>query len=128
MVIRRCYKYNDLKQILKEAYRILKKGGIIAHSESYSIPKNKAQELYMKTDILSYHTKWWDIREIRKLMKEIGFKKINTKLIDFNLKISPKISIPLIREWQRLEYSFTKRKEAIKNIGLNPFYTLIKTK
>jgi len=114
-------KYSDLRRIMKESYRILKKGGIVAHSESYSIPKSKAQELYMKADILAYHTRWWSVKEIREIMKAIGFRKITTKLINFNLKIDPRISIPLIREWQKLEYSFTKSKTFIKNPKLESF-------
>jgi ubiquinone/menaquinone biosynthesis C-methylase UbiE len=114
-------KYNDLKQTLKECYRILKKGGIVAHSESYSIPKNKAQELYMRADVLAWHTRWWSVNEIKELMRSIGFRKIKIKLIDFDLKINPKISIPLIREWQKLEYSFTKKESAIKNVKLESF-------
>ena len=97
-------KYNDLKKIVKESYRILKKGGIAAHSESYPIPKSKAQKLYMKADMLAFHTKWWSVKEIREIMRAIGFRKITTKLINFNLKIDPRISIPLIK----LESSFTK--------------------
>lgn len=75
----------------------------------------------MKADILAFHTKWWDIKKVSRLMKEVGFKKIKVKLINFNLRIDPKISISLIREWQKLEYSFTKRKEVLENIKLNYF-------
>jgi len=54
-------------------------------------------------------------------MQEIGFRKIHIKLIDFKIKISPEISIPLIREWQKLEYSFTGKKQAIVNPKLDSF-------
>jgi ubiquinone/menaquinone biosynthesis C-methylase UbiE len=114
-------KYSELKQIIKENYRILKKGGIVAHSESYPIPKSKAQELYMKTDILAYRTRWWNPNKIKKIMREIGFRKIRIQLINFKIKIDPKISIPLIREWQKLEYSFTGKKQAIINPKLDSF-------
>jgi len=114
-------KYSELKQLIKENYRILNRGGIVAHSENYPIPKSKAQELYMKTDILTYHTRWWGTNKIKKIMQEVGFRKIRIKLIDFKIKISPEISIPLIREWQKLEYSFTGKKQAIVNPKLDSF-------
>jgi hypothetical protein len=39
-----------------------------------------------------------------------------------NLKIDPKISIPLIREWQKIESS-DKKKAFIKNPKLESFLT-----
>jgi len=114
-------KYKDVKQIVKESYRILKKGGLVVHSESYPVPKNKAQWLYMKSDTLAFHTRWWDPKKIEKIIKKVGFKKISTKFLNFKIKIAPEISIPLIREWQKLEYSFTGRKQAIFNPKLESF-------
>ena len=117
-------KHEDIRQIIKESYRILKKGGIAAHSESYPIPTNKAQWLYMKTDMLAFHTRWWDPNKIKKIMRKVRFRKISTELIDFKIRISPKISIPLIREWQRREYSFTKKKSVIENARLESFLNI----
>jgi|GEM_PF-7011502 precorrin-6B methylase 2 len=114
-------KHKDIRQIIKENYRILKKGSLVVHSESYPVCKNKAQWLYMKSDILVFHTRWWDPKKIEKIMKRVGFKKITTKFLNFKIKIAPEISIPLVREWQKLEYSFTGRKQAIFNPKLDSF-------
>ena len=92
-------KHEDVKQIIKENYRILKKGGLVVHSESSPVCKNKAQWLYMKSDMLAFHTRWWNPKKIEKIIKKVGFKKISTKFLNFKIKIAPEISIPLIREW-----------------------------
>jgi ubiquinone/menaquinone biosynthesis C-methylase UbiE len=114
-------KHEDVKQIIKENYRILKKGGLVVHSESSPVCKNKAQWLYMKSDMLAFRTRWWDPKKIEKIMKRIGFRKITMEFIDFKIRIIPKISIPLVREWQKLEYSFTGKKQAIFNPKLESF-------
>jgi len=113
-------KHEDVKQIIKENYRILKKGGLVVHSESSPVCKNKAQWLYMKSDMLAFHTRWWDPKKIEQIMKRVGFRKITMEFIDFKIRIVPKISIPLVREWQKLE-SFTGRKQAIFNPKLESF-------
>jgi len=83
-------KHKDIRQIIKENYRILKKGGLVVHSESYPVCKNKAQWLYMKSDILAFHTRWWDPKKIEQIMKRIRFRKITMEFIDFKIRIAQK--------------------------------------
>lgn len=104
-------KAKDLRKMFLEFYRVLKRGGKMAHSESYPHPKNKAQELYMKADTFIMNTKWWDPKDYKRLMKIIGFKNIKIKLLEFDIKVKPVTAFNLFHFWERTFTSFIPKEK-----------------
>lgn len=102
-------KRNDVINILKECFRILRAGGLMVHSESDPRTENIAKELYKKADTFIMDTKWWNPLSVRKMALKTGFKNITIKHINFKIKLTPKAAINLFFDWERMFPTFVSK-------------------
>lgn len=89
---------NKPENLIKEAYRILKKDGLLIITTPSKLSKPILEFLSFKLGLIGYehikeHKHYFDRAELRTLLKNIGFKDIQTSSFEFgmnNLAIAKK--------------------------------------
>jgi ubiquinone/menaquinone biosynthesis C-methylase UbiE len=110
-----------LKRALREFYRILKTGGKMAHGELSPIQENEAQRLLIRANAHSIKTlqpkpKWFSpfSDEVAALMHKIGFKDINVKYFETNVKMGYKEAVTYLKKWVKQDFIKTHQKQLRK--------------
>jgi ubiquinone/menaquinone biosynthesis C-methylase UbiE len=100
-----------LEKALQEFYRILRRGGMMAHGELNPIPENEAQRLLIRADAYSIETlrpkpKWFSpfSDEVAALMHKIGFKDITVKYFETDIKMGYKEAVAYLKRWVKQDF------------------------
>jgi len=111
-----------LEKAIQEFYRILRRGGMMAHGELNPIPENEAQRLLIRADAYSIESlrpkpKWFSpfSDEVAALMHKTGFKDIAVKYFETGTKMGYKEAIEYLKRWVKQDFIKTYQKHLRKH-------------
>jgi len=111
-----------LEKALQEFYRILRRGGMMAHGELNPIPENEAQRLLVRADAYSIESlrpkpKWFSpfSDEVAALMHKIGFNDITVKYFETGIKMGYKEAVAYLKRWVKQDFIKTHQKQLRKH-------------
>jgi ubiquinone/menaquinone biosynthesis C-methylase UbiE len=117
----------DLKQALKEFYRILKHGGQMIHAELSPVPENEAQRLlieanlhYSSETVLPESSCWFSptVDHVAALMHRIGFRDIQVRFFETDLRLVYEVAVEQLRQWRIDERFMKKYKKDLQEHGI----------
>jgi ubiquinone/menaquinone biosynthesis C-methylase UbiE len=111
-----------LEKAIQEFYRILRRGGMMAHGELNPIPENEAQRLLIRANAYSIESlrpkpKWFSpfSDEVAALMHRIGFKNITVKYFETGIKMGHKEAFEYLKRWVKQDFIKTHQKQLRKH-------------